>query len=106
MRRLYRGAQAYVSFARVLSAAFYAVIALLLIGFALWLAYPFDRNWLVTGIAILVGFQGAAMAVKASEIFLSTKPAENSNRQQGHGTISRRDQLRNDAARRRGRPDR
>jgi hypothetical protein len=76
MKTLYRGAEAYVSIARRLSAAFYAMIAILLIAFALWLAFPFGEHWLLTGIAMLVGLQGAAMALKASEIYLTTMPPE------------------------------
>jgi hypothetical protein len=80
MKKLYRGAQTYVSIARRISAAFYFTIAFLLIAFALWLALPFG-NWFLTAIAILVGLQGAATAVKASEIFLSTRPPERARAQ-------------------------
>jgi hypothetical protein len=105
MRKLYRGAQAYVSIARRLSAAFYFVVALLLIIFALWLAYPYGESWLLTGIALLVGFQGCATAVKASEIFLSTKPPERTNRP-GRPPISRRDHDRGNETQPRRRPNR
>ena len=76
MKALYRIAQAGVSIARLLSAGFYFVIAILLIAFALWLALPFGKNWILTGIAIFVGLQGAAVGVKALEIFLSTRLPE------------------------------
>jgi hypothetical protein len=106
MKALYRGAQRYVSIARLLSALFYAVIALLLISFAVWLAIPFGRNLLLTAIAMLVGLQGAATGVKASELFLSSRPAERPNRQQGRAPVSGRDQGDRDVPRKRGRPDR
>ena len=89
MKKLYRGAQAYVSIARRVSAAFYFVIAFLLIAFALWLALPFGEHWFLTGIAILFGMQGAATAVKASEIFLSTRPPERAIRPQQGSRHSR-----------------
>jgi hypothetical protein len=107
MRKLYRGAQAYVSIARRLSAGFYFVVALLLIAFALWLAYPFGESWLLTGIALLVGFQGCTTAVKASEIFLSTRPPERDARRQRRGPPLRRDQAgAEDGQRRRAGPSR
>ena len=58
MKTLYRGAQAYVSIARRLSAAFYFVGALLLITFALWLAYPFGNSWLLTANCDIGGIPG------------------------------------------------
>jgi hypothetical protein len=90
MKRLYRGAQAYVSIARRISSAFYFTIAALLIAFAVWLAFPFGEHWFLTGIAILVGLQGAAVAVKASEIFLTTKPPERELQQRQVSHPSRR----------------
>jgi fatty acid desaturase len=92
MKALYRGAQAYVSLARLLSAAFYFAIAVLLIGFALWLAFAFGENWILAGIAILVGLQGAATGVKAAEIFLSTRPPERDTQRQERPPSSRRNQ--------------
>ena len=89
MKTLYRRAQTYVSIARRVSAAFYFTIAFLLIAFALWLALPFG-NWFLTGVAILVGLQGAATAVKASEIFLSTRPPERATQQKQRVHPSRR----------------
>src|ERR1700678_3416917 len=83
MKNLFRGAQIYVSIARRLSAAFYFTIAFLFVAFGLWLAFPFGEHWFLTGIAILFGMQGAATAVKASEIFLSTKPPERARHQRG-----------------------
>ena len=44
MKILYRGAQTYVSMARLVGAAFYAAVAILLIAFARWLAIPFGKN--------------------------------------------------------------
>ena len=82
MKVLYRAAQAGVSIARLLSAAFYLVIAVLLIAFALWLALPFGRNWILTGIPIFVGLRGAATGVKALDIFLSTRPHERPDERQ------------------------
>jgi hypothetical protein len=90
MKALYRGAQACVSLARLLSAAFYFAIAILLISFALWLALPFGKSWILTGIAILVGLQGAANGVKAAEIFLSTRPPERTTERQERAPSPRR----------------
>lgn len=92
MKTLYRQAQTYISIARLISAAFYSVIAASLIAFALWLAFPFGEHWFLTAIALLVGLQGAVTAVKAAEIFLSTRPPERSDRQHGRASISRREQ--------------
>jgi len=82
MKPLYRAAQACVSFARMLSAAFYFTVAILLVSFALWLALPFGKSWILTAIAIIVGLQGAATGVKALEIFLTTRPAERAGQSQ------------------------
>jgi hypothetical protein len=60
-----------------------------LIGFALWLAIPFGKNWLLTGIALLVGLQGAATGVKASELFLTTRPPERATQRQQRPQSSR-----------------
>jgi hypothetical protein len=76
MKTFYRAAQVGILIARVFSAVFHLVIAGLLIGFALWLALPFGESWILTGIAILVGLQGAATGVNALEIFLSTRPPQ------------------------------
>jgi hypothetical protein len=70
MKILYRAAQAGVSLARLLSAACHLTIAVLLIGFALWLALPLGQGWLFDIIAILCGLQGAAIGVKGLEVFL------------------------------------
>ena len=93
MKKLFRGAQTYVSIARGLSAAFYFAVAVLLIAFALWLAFPFGENWLLTGIAMLVFLQGAATGVKASELLLSARPPERDIRRQERRPTSRRDQV-------------
>jgi hypothetical protein len=82
MKSFYCGAQTAVTFARLISAAFYLAIAILLIGFALWLALPFGQGWLLDIIAILFGLQGAAIGVKGLEIFLSTRPPERPPQQQ------------------------
>jgi hypothetical protein len=76
MKALYRGAQTCVSLARLISAAFYCAVALLLISIALWLALPLGQGWLLDILAILFGLQGAAVGVKGLEIFLSTRPPE------------------------------
>jgi hypothetical protein len=82
MKTLYRAAQAGVSLARLFSAAFHLTIAILLIGFALWLALPLGQGWLLNIIAILFGLQGAAIGVKALEIFLSARPPERPDERQ------------------------
>ena len=82
MKALYRAAQAGVSFARLLSAAFYLTIAILLIGFALWLALPLGQGWLLDILAMLFGLQGAAVCIKGLEIFLSTRPPERPDERQ------------------------
>jgi fatty acid desaturase len=76
MNSYYRLAQALVSTARIVSATFYAALAILLIAFALWLAFPLGQGWLFDGLALLLGWSGAATGVKAAERFLSTRPAE------------------------------
>jgi hypothetical protein len=82
MKSFYHAAQIAVSLARLFSAAFYLSIAILLIGFALWLALPFGQGWLLDVIAIPFGLQGAAVGVKGLEIFLSTRPPERSDERQ------------------------
>jgi hypothetical protein len=74
MKTLYRAAQVGVSIARLIAAAFYFAMAIVLLVFALWLAMPFGSSWFLTAIALLVGLQGAALGVKALEIFLTTQP--------------------------------
>jgi hypothetical protein len=92
MKALYRGAQAGLTIARLLTTAFYFAVAILLIGFALWLAWPFGRNWFLTCIAAVVGLQGAATGMKALEIFLSTRPPERTAQGQERPRSSRRNQ--------------
>jgi fatty acid desaturase len=76
MKSLYRGAQTAVTFARLVNAAFHGALAVLFAGFALWLALPLGRGWLLDIIAIYFGLLGAAIGVKGLEIFLSTKSQE------------------------------
>ncbi len=91
MKSFYRGAQTAVTFARLISAAFHCALAILFIGFALWLALPLGQGWLFDILAILCGLQGAAIGVKGLEIFLSTRPPERVAPQQQHVPESRRD---------------
>jgi hypothetical protein len=76
MKFLYRPAQTAVTFAHLVNAAFHGALALLLVGFALWLALPLGQGWFLDVIAIFFGVWGAAIGVKCLEIFLSTKSSE------------------------------
>jgi hypothetical protein len=82
MKSFYRAAQTAVSLARLFSAAFYLTIAILLIGFALWLALPLGQGWLFNVLAIFFGLHGAAVGVEGVEIFLNTRPPERPPQQQ------------------------
>lgn len=76
MRLIYRAAQTSVTIARFLNAAFHFSGAVLLILLALWVQQQFGRNWVLTLVAVLVGFKGALLGVRAAEIFLTTRPPE------------------------------
>jgi hypothetical protein len=68
MQFLYRAAQALVSTARFLTAAWYLTIAILLFCLAFWLVWPIGQSWSWNGLAILVAFWGAAASIKAAEV--------------------------------------
>ena len=88
MNSFYRFAQALVSTVRLIGAAFYAALAILLILLALWLALPFGQGWLLDGFALLLAWSGAATGVKAAEIFLSARPPQQlARRQEGQESM-------------------
>jgi len=90
MNSYYRLAQALVSIARIVGAAFYAALAILLIVLALWLALLLGQSWFFDGLALLFGWSGAATGVKAAEIFLSARPPQRPAQRQQHSPLSRR----------------
>lgn len=83
MNSHYRLAQTLVSIARLTGAASYAALAILLIMLALWLALLFGQGWLLDGLALLLGWSGAATGVKAAELLLSARPPQQAAQQQG-----------------------
>lgn len=87
MNSYYRLAQALVSIANLIGAAFYAALAVLLILLALWLALPPGQGWIRDGLALLLGWSGAATGVKAAEMFLGTRPPQQPvQRQDSHAS--------------------
>jgi hypothetical protein len=85
MKMLYRAAQVSVSLGRLIAAAYYFLIGLLLLAFALWLVLPLGQSWLMMIIAACFALSGCATLVKASEIFLTTKPLERPTKGQQDG---------------------